>query len=348
MYTILETRPEDERFELFLSIPSQVYPYYKRQLSQKNQINPEFLVSCLVLLRDGLPIGRLAIYDNPHLSYSSQRVGAIGNYECIDDSEAAQVLLNRAMDRIRELGMDYLIGPFNGSTWDDYSFITGHSHPNFFLESFNPIYYNQQFLDFGFQAITTRVSGIDRDLSGRRESLEEKERKMQEAGVQIRTICLERYEEELRSLYAFVMKHFRGHDFFSPISWESFRKKYMDLKAWIDPDLVLIAEDEEGKMVGMFFCIQDFLNLDIQCLIAKLAARSPEEKWRGLGDVMMNRMYERARKKGFQAMIHAFMNRGFRSRLSEEYAGEIYKTYALYGMAVPEAVKPSQFLVRNG
>ena len=347
MYQFVEIRPEDARFDLFLSVPRHVFPYYKRQLAQKNQINSEYLETSFVLLKHGIPAGRVAIYLNPHLSIEGMIAGGIGNYECVEDLEASRLLLDRALEALAEREVSYVIGPFNGSTWDDFCFLTGHAHPNFFLEPFNPIYYNEQFQAYGFQTISTRVSRIDRDLSGRHRSVEEKEERLRQAGVQFRTIRLDQYESELASLHLLLLKCFQDHHLFSPISWEGFREKYLPLKAWIDPDLVLIAEDREGKMAGMFFCIQDFLNLDEQSLVAKTVARAPGEEWQGLGDVMLSHMYERARKKGFQTMVHAFMNPQFSSRVSIEYAGEVYKTYALYGMKVAEGVQPSQQIIRS-
>ena len=143
------------------------------------------------------------------------------------------------------------------------------------------------------------------------------------------------------------MDCFKGHQFFSPIQQETFLNKFLPFKRLIDPDLVLIAEDGKGKMIGLFFCIQDFLNLEEKSLVAKTIARASGKEWQGLGDVMFSRMYDRARRKDFQAMIHAFINPAFSSRIAEEYAGEPYKTYTLYGMAVPEKVKPAPVISRT-
>ncbi|MEM7374226.1 MAG: hypothetical protein AAF587_36870 [Bacteroidota bacterium] len=347
MYTFLETQPGETNYQLFTSVPSQVYPYYKRQLAQKNEVNSEFLVKCLVLLKDGQAVGRVGIYDNPSLQYKDHRIGGIGNYECIEDMEASRVLLNKAVMELTALGVEYILGPINGSTWDDYSFITHHAHPNFFLEPFNPVYYNAQFQAFGFELAANRVSSIDRNLEGRYSSVEEKELQLAKTGVTFRSIRLEAYEEELEAIYPFMMESFRTHQFFSPIQKETFLAKFRPFRDLIDPDFVLIAEDQTEKMVGLFFCIQDFLNLEEKCLVSKTVARASGEAWRGLGDVMLSRMYERARNKGFQAMIYAFMNPAFNSRLSAEYAGETYKTYALYGLSVQKAVKPSVLLARK-
>lgn len=347
MYSFLETRPGKTHFDTFLSVPTYVYPYYKRQLAQKNEVNQEYLATCLIMLKDGKPVGRVAIYNNPKLQYNEHHIGGFGNYECIEDFEASRTLLAKAVNLISDMGVDFILGPINGSTWDDYSFITHHVHPNFFLEPFNPVYYNDQFQDFGFEKVATRVSSIDRNLSGRHSSVAQKEAQLAKTGVRFRSIRLDHYEEELEAIYPFVMDKFKTHQFFSPISKESFMAKYRPFKRLIDPELVLIAEDQKGDMVGLFFCIQDFLNLDEKSLVAKTVARSSGEAWRGLGDVMLSKMNERARNKGFQAMIYAFMNPAFNSRLSVEYAGETYKTYALYGIQVAETVKPSRHLLRK-
>ena len=262
MYQFIETYPGEADFKLFQELPRIVYHYYKRQHIQNNQINMDFLKSCIILKKDGKAIGRAALYVNPYLKKDGLWYGGIGNYECIDDPAASQHLLAYASKRLAEFGVNVVLGPFNGSTWDNYRFNLPSDHPNFFLETFNPIYYNEQFTAFGFKPLAHYVSAIDHDLEAVKPKIKQKEKEFREKGVIFRNINLDHYEEELQQIYEFCMQAFSHNLFFTPISWESFREKYLPVKRYINPELVILAESAEEELVGMAFSIQDFLNLD--------------------------------------------------------------------------------------
>jgi GNAT superfamily N-acetyltransferase len=233
------------------------------------------------------------------------------------------------------MGISYLIGPMNGSIWNDHGLLTGEVNPNFFLEPYHPAYYQQQFLAAGFGEIATYISAFDRELTAEPPEIVAREAAFLSQGVRFRPINPQNYPREMRRLYTFAMESLAVMPFFSPISWEVFKDLFSNLQSWIDPELVMLAESAEGELIGCFFCIQDFLNTEELVLIARSVARSPEPRWQGLGEVLMMRMYRKAREKGFQAFIHAFMPASFGiTQLSHRHAGEALKTYSLYGMSV--------------
>ena len=337
MYQFIETFPGESDFELFEQIPRIVYPYYKRQHHQKNQINMDFLKSCIILLQDEKPIGRAALYVNPYLKKNGLWYGGIGNYECIDDPAASQHLLAHASQRLSSFGVNVVLGPFNGSTWDNYRFNLPSDHPNFFLETFNPFYYNEQFTTFGFKPLAHYVSALDHELDAVKPKVNKKEKEFREKGVVFRNIDLDNYEEELKRIYEFCMRAFSHNLFFTPISWESFKDKYLPVKRFIDPKLVILAESANNELIGMVFSIQDFLNLDEKSLVVKTLARSREKQWSGMGLVLSSLVYRKARKLSFDSVIHAYMvENSFTGNLSKEYTGEPYKRYALYGLKLSE------------
>ena len=278
MYQFIKTYPGEAEFDLFQELPRIVYPYYKRQHLQNNQLNMDFLKSCIILKKDGKPVGRAALYVNPYLKKEGRWYGGIGNYECIDDPASSQHLLAYASKCLANYGVNVVLGPFNGSTWDNYRFNLPSDHPNFFLETFNPIYYNEQFTAFGFKPLAHYVSAIDHELDAVKPKIRKRELDFREMGVTFRHIDLDHYEEELKLIYDFCMQAFSHNLFFTPITWESFREKYLPVKRYIDPKLVILAESPGKEVIGMVFSIQDFLNLDEKSLVIKTLARARGKK----------------------------------------------------------------------
>ncbi|RMG54792.1 MAG: hypothetical protein D6722_28605 [Bacteroidetes bacterium] len=335
-YTFLSTLPGETDFERFESVPRDVYPYYHRQVAQKNQYNPDYLHAAIVLVGDEQPVGRVAVYLNPYLEVEGKPAAAIGNYECIDSDEASRLLLGKALEVIAEAGMHYVIGPFNGSVWDEYRFVSSPAAPNYFLEPFNPLYYNRQFKAFGFGEAARFVSHLDQDVQSVDPKAEAQLAHFKARGLRFRSVDLDRYEAELRTMHAFCMENFKGTWLFTPVSWEAWRARYLPIKDYIDPRFVVIAEDEQGETLGIIYCLRDYLHYQDYWLVSVLLARKQDPAWAGLGRVLVHEMFARVREAGFDAIIHAFMREEDLARLKTTVmGGEHYRTYMLYGMPVP-------------
>lgn len=344
MFTFIETMPGAPAFDLFEAVPRHIYPYFKRQAAQKNQYNLNFFAEGLIILRDEKPLGRVALYINPYLRHEGLRCGAIGNYECVDDPSVSKALLAEAVAHLAARGVEMVIGPFNGSTWDSYRFLINHDQPNFFLEPFNPPYYTDQFQAFGFETLATYTSSLDHEMPLGSEKTQARMRHFEAQGVQFRPIDLENYAAELKEVYTFCLQGFSRNFLFTPISEESFMEKYLPLKNYIDPDLIILAQVPVGHLVGMLFCVQDFLNLDERSLVIKTVARMPGREWAGLGNVLGHKIMEKARARKFDSVIHAFMiESGGGNTLSRHFSGEVFKQYHLFGLNIEgQSHAPSQ------
>lgn len=348
MYEIIETRPGTSSFTWFERVPTQIHDYYRRQIQLKNQYNPEFLDTCFVLLTNGRPVGRIATYLNPNLQYEGKTSGALGNYECTPDEGSAQVLLQAGYERLTQQHVDYIIGPFDGSTWDTYRFRTQDHVDSFYLEAPNPAYYNAQFKAFGFEPIGHYYSAIDRQLTHSPKAVEKVQERLHGKGIRFRSINLDDFEQELRRLYVLSVASFQQNFLFTPIKEETFIQKYLPYQAMINPEFVQFAEDETGELLGIIFAIEDFISTQDPRLIIKTLARKPGATYGGVGAVLVEKVYALARERKFNAVIHAYIKDEADSRyLSQKYTGEPFQHYVLYGMPVLEKRSistPSYFL----
>ncbi|MEO7835370.1 MAG: hypothetical protein ABIR50_08620, partial [Ginsengibacter sp.] len=117
------------------------------------------------------------------------------------------------------------------------------------------------------------------------------------------------------------------------IAMEVFVEKYKKIIDFINPEFVLIAEDEKENIIGFIFCYEDLLNKKEKSLVIKTLARDQSKKWSGLGAVMANRIIVLAKERGYKSVIHAFMmDDGSSSESSRKFFGNVYKEYVLYGL----------------
>ena len=82
----------------------------------------------------------------------------------VEDDHISNFFLDHIIKEAKKLNYGFLIGPMNGSTWDNYRFSLHNNFNNFLLEPYHPVYYNQQFLSAGFKPIAHYSSRMNTDF----------------------------------------------------------------------------------------------------------------------------------------------------------------------------------------
>ena len=330
---IIRTIPGDKNFHLFEDLPNQLYSAKNIRNKIGEGYNNPFMHSCYVLLDNGQSRARAVLYQNPTLSYNGENVIIIGNYESVDDDLISNFILEHIIKEAKKLNDGFLIGPMNGSTWENYRFSLHNTFDNFLLEPYNHVYYNQQFLSAKFEPVAHYSSRINTDFFCDEQTVLLKEEKLFENGLKLRNIDLTNFDKELKKLYPFINTSFKNNFLFSQIEMVAFIEKYKKIIDFINPEFVLIAEDEKNNIIGFIFCYDDLLNEKEKSLVIKTLARDQSKRWSGLGAVMANRIISLAKARGYQSVIHAFMiDDGNSSESSTRFLGSIYKEYVLYGL----------------
>ncbi|TAE17050.1 MAG: hypothetical protein EAZ95_07110 [Bacteroidetes bacterium] len=335
MLKILETNPTEASFSAFQNLPALLYPQDSAKFRLPDAWPTEWLDSCFVVLENDVPVARASLYLNPYLQYEGRQVACVGTYEAQEDAKYAQMLLQHIENTAKAKGATFLVGQMNGSTWENYRFSLHHDSPPFFLEAYHHLYYNAHFEKNGFEPIAYYFSSVDKSIKHNSPEALEAEAHFQQKGVTLRTIDINRYEEELARVHAFNLLAYQTNFLYSPIAEDAFMRKYAPLKQLINPDLVVFAEDAEGNLIGYLFGVQDFWNKETKTLIAKSVARHPDKQWRGLGLVIGNQVCKNALKHAYKHIIHSFLREnGTSVGLSQTYSGEVFRRYALYGKAL--------------
>ena len=291
----------------------------------------EHLIKAFVYKRHGEVLARLAVYHNPHLVINGHNTATIGSYECVDDDAVSEQFLQSIFAWLHSKAYEFVIGPMEGSTWHTYRFSLHNSAPNFMMEPYHHIYYNEHFKKVGFSCISKYCSNLDDTMLVNKNLEKQFESRHKNSPFELRSLFYDDFQRELLRIAQFCNEAFAENFLFTPMDVEKVANYYSALKKWIDPELILILNDAAGNMQGLLFCIQDHLNKSEKTLIVKTLARKKQSVYKGAGAYMLSKLMTKARQKEYQRCIHAFMMNDNALSLSEKIEGKSYKEYMLYG-----------------
>ena len=261
------------------------------------------------------------------------KLGLIGQYEATDDNAAA-TLLNRACEQLAANGCTMAVGPMDGNTWQPYRFVTERGEePPFFLEPNNPAAWPQHFSSNGFTPLAEYYSTMTTDLTVRDPRMDAVAERMATLGVIIRSVRLDDFATELAHLYQVSAHAFHNNFLYTPISEADFMAQYEPIKSYVQPELVLLAECDE-QVLGFLFAVPDVLQAVRDTFIIKTVAVLPNERYAGLGSLLVARSHEIAASLGYKRAIHALMHEGNKSRRISQHYSQPLRRYVLFGKAL--------------
>jgi L-amino acid N-acyltransferase YncA len=328
---LIKLLPATDEIDDIAKVPAVLFPDNMALQLESSYVNREHLLHGYLLKEAGKTLGGIAFYNNPGHYLEGEKACCVGYFHCINDVAAAKLLIDTVKKDAAALGISQIIGPLNGTTWENYRFRTSDSPPAFFLESPHPVYYNDLYTANGFQPIKTYYSFLVKPLRAMDERAMRREQQLLEKGITIRHINPENYAEDMRKLYDFSLVSFKENFLYTPYPWEAYIAKYRQLEGLNDPRMTVIAE-HEGKVVGFVFMIEDYLCEDEKRVVFKTYAVHPGAKYAGLGAVISQRLTQDLMERGFVSAIHAFVIEGSTSLNSSAKDSEVYRTYKLYAI----------------
>lgn len=241
-----------------------------------------------------------------------KRIGVIGHYRA-ETSDASRVLLDKACSFLRQQGCELVVGPMNGNTWKSYRLVTwSDGSPPFLMEPHNP----EQWVDYwqtaGFSPCEEYVSSVSHRLCSEDTRLDSARHRLRDRGITWRSINLDDFSKELERVYELSVIAFKNNVLYSPIDKKSFLQLYLPFVDKIDPNYVLLAEDQESVCCGFLFAMPDLYQRQYQkkidSLIVKSLAVNPSRQSGGLGAVLVDEVQRRAAANGFTTAVHALMH----------------------------------------
>ncbi|MDJ0677546.1 MAG: hypothetical protein QNJ36_19555 [Calothrix sp. MO_167.B42] len=361
----------DSDLESFLDVPTKVYQNYPNWVppirsSIARQLVPdspfteygEFQQFIAVDSDSGTPLGRIVAAINQRLiAQEAKNIGLFGYFECVEDLEITQGLLETACQWLRDRGMIAVRGPINLSTHNSCFFLVdSFDSPPMMMMPYNPPYYPQFMEQAGWQRAKDAYAydfPLDSSLSAK---FEKGYRIACKSGITFRPIHTkgEGFEQDCRSLYQLFTTAFANNWSSTPRTEEEFLDEAKDLQQLVDPDVFPVAEDN-GKMIGFWMGLPDY-NIALKHVNGKL-------NWLGILKFLWYRrqidqgrviaiasLPEYRRKMVPLALIYLGMQGGIQKgkpykraelswvwednypsrKLIETAGGKIYKTYRIY------------------
>ncbi len=331
--------------------------------------------------RDGAVCGRVAAVLNwSHNEYHRQAVGFFGFFECIDDQDVANALLDEVREWFSVRGISSLCGPVNpGFEYTAGLLVAGFDESPVFLTTYNPPYYARLLETWGFckkqdlLAYGGHVGMLPR-IDARLKPVAEQIAERFQIGV--RRLSQRDLLANIDSLTDIYNRSMTDHWGFVPISCDEVRYLVRQIRHLLVPEFTLAAEID-GRFVAFTIGLPDynqrlkqiggrlfpfgFLRLlggrrQINCLRVLNTHVAPEYQRLGVPLVLLRAMAPAALASGVENVEFSWVlesNRSSRGSL-EKGGANLVKRYRIYSwtpqecaVVMPDAVAAPARSVRE-
>ncbi len=302
----------------FYSLSRLLYSHDINYAEQTNSLDTKSFLSGYFTLDNGLVNARGVLYRS-ELMQDGNFIFFIGHFEAktltigIDFLEQFKTMFqSQYKDAI-------LMGPMNGSTWNNYRLASGNVEYLFQNDIVNPVFYSAVFEKVGFriQSIyyTQMQTSFDIDLE-----IPE--------GYKIAYKLKEEWVELLPEICEITMEAFALAPLFTRIEFSEFNEKYLRMLAVLDTALMPLVYNELNDLVGYGVAYLSALD---NSMTAKTIARKRSMRYAGVGRILSNEMMQLAKQYAVDKLYHAFMHQQNHSKvLSQKYGAQNVKQYLLY------------------
>ncbi len=256
----------DIPFQLYKGDPNWVPPLRGQLLKTLSGINnglfsngvQEFFIAW----KDGKPVGRILTGINEKLNREkSKKEGYISLFESINDKEVSRALFDATCSWLSERGMDTVTGPVSPTGGDDSRgvLIKGFDGPPVLMNSYNPPYYEDLFLDYGFSkdmdlfAYYLSAENLDVDRYYR-----VTEYAMKKFKFRIDKFDPKQLDREIRDVKKILdVSMPETWEHLVPPSLEEIRAEFNTLVKFMDRDFVYIARSGD-EPIGFIVALPDY------------------------------------------------------------------------------------------
>lgn len=248
-------------------VPPLIGEYKKYISGEDNSLNDVGPSDKIIVIQGDKTLGRLLVGVNKELNkYHNLSEAYISQFECVNNSEVAELLLNFASEWAKNQGVSRLKGPISLPGGDDNRgfIIDNFNSPTYIMNTYNPPYYNEFFVNYGFLKYADCYS-FESDL--REENLEKY--------MRIVPLLLKRYQFRLDKINVKDKEKLKKDaedirlvlEEGMPETWQDFMppsKKEIDhiikqLVPFADEDFIFIARSTiDNRPVGFNITLPDY------------------------------------------------------------------------------------------
>ena len=209
--------------------------------------------------QDGRTVGRIAaIIDRNHNRFHAEEAGFFGFFDCIDDTEVARTLLERAREWVVDRGAKFMRGPVNPSTnYECGVLIDGFDFDPMVMMTYNPRYYPRLLEQAGLTKAKDLLAYLSNANTISMKKIERvADKVLATNGVRVRPINMKDFQNDVERVWDVYGAAWARNWGFVPMSREEFFLMGKEMKMILKPDLVLIGE-VGNKVVGFAMALPD-------------------------------------------------------------------------------------------
>lgn len=254
-------------FELYKNDPNWVAPLrseLKNLLSKrKNPVFEHVKIQHWIAMKDGILMGRITgIIHGGYNNYYSAKTGFFGYFDCVNDQEVSDLLLNTATQWMIDAGMENCIGPINLSTDNECGLlIEGFDSPPVVQMTYNPPYYLSLLEHNGFEKEHDLIAfQITNEIYTNEKIIEKLERfetlLSKKENLTFRNFNVKDFDNEVELVRRLFNDYMKDNWGFVPITKKEFDFMAKGLKQILIPDFAIFAE-VNGEPVGFSIALPD-------------------------------------------------------------------------------------------
>ena len=261
MASHFKVRPVESRRDLrrFIGLPYELYKENRcwvppLRVSVAHAIHPKknaffehgAIQAFLAEDASGKIVGRVAgVVNGMHLEKYRDGSGFFGFFECAEDYSLAEALLDAACSWLRARGMKSVRGPTNPSMNDNAGLLVGgfEREPSI-LMPYNPSYYEDFLLRYGFQRVMTMWAYFLHKKYARLDKLRRGVEivKRRHPDLKLRRIDMSRFWDDARTMLGIFNDAWSENWGHVPMTESEFKHLAKEMKQVIDPSIVFLLE----------------------------------------------------------------------------------------------------------
>ena len=304
----------------------------------------------------GTPVGRIAaIVNHRHNAFHGERTGFFGFFEALPREDAPPALLEAVAEWLRRRGQKRLRGPVNPSTnYECGLLVEGFDTPPRVMMPYNPPWYARVLENWGLRKAKDLVAYRFRVPETVPDRLARAARAARRRlpGLVVRSVRLKAFREELARIREIYNTAWEKNWGFVPMSEAEMERMARDLKPFLVPELVQIAE-VDGEPAGFLMALPD-IHAALKPLNGRLGplgllrffwrlrrireARlltlgiKPAYRRRGVDAALMEAALKAAQARGYREAELSWIleDNWLTRRAAEAWGGRVSKIYRIY------------------
>jgi hypothetical protein len=253
---------KEKELDLFFDLPKIIYKNnltwapetredIERDFTFSSNEKSQYIRPIVAISDKEKPLARAVVFsDSKAFDQKRRKIGNIAYFEALENEHEAVKAVFRSCERILSgLGVNIILTPKYENLIQGL-LVKGFEQPHTFLTTYNPPYYYNYFKENGYKDFKQLfgVNLTEETYKGKNAYLEK---------IRIRTFNPEEIERETKIYHYLNNTIFQNTYDFIPRTYAESEKVVQSFLQFMDEELIILAENLEGKPVGFLICFPD-------------------------------------------------------------------------------------------